>query len=128
MKDILRFIKFSLVGASNTLITIVAYWIFINLFKMNFLLSNTVAYVLGIVNSYFWNTRWVFKDSNADNTVIKFIIVNIVALAASNLCIFILVKNMNINMYISQIVAIGFSMVINFVLNKTWTFEMGDIK
>lgn len=128
MKDILRFIKFSLVGASNTLITIVAYWIFINLFKMNFLLSNTVAYVLGIVNSYFWNTRWVFKDSNANNTVIKFIIVNIVALAVSNLCIFILVKNMNINVYISQIVAIGFSMVINFVLNKTWTFEMGDIK
>lgn len=128
MKDILRFIKFSLVGASNTLITIVAYWIFINLFKMNFLLSNTVAYVLGIVNSYFWNTRWVFKDSNANNTVIKFIIVNIVALAASNLCIFILVKNMNINMYISQVVAIGFSMVINFILNKTWTFEMGDIK
>ncbi len=80
----LRFIKFSLVGASNTLITIVAYWIFINLFKMNFLLSNTVAYILGIVNSYFWNTRWVFKDSNADNTVIKFVIVNIVALAASN--------------------------------------------
>lgn len=128
MKDMLRFIKFSLVGASNTLITIVAYWIFINLFKMSFLLSNTVAYILGIVNSYFWNTRWVFKDSNADNTVIKFIIVNIVALAASNFCIFILVKNMNINMYISQIVAIGFSMVINFILNKTWTFEMGDIK
>jgi putative flippase GtrA len=51
---------------------------------MNFLLSNTVAYILGIVNSYFWNTRWVFKDSNADNTVIKFVIVNIVALAASN--------------------------------------------
>lgn len=128
MKDILRFIKFSLVGASNTLITIIAYWIFINLFKMNFLLSNTIAYVLGIVNSYFWNTRWVFKDSSANNTIIKFIIVNIIALAASNLCIFILVKNMNSNMYISQIVAIGFSMVINFVLNKTWTFEMGDVK
>lgn len=127
MKDISRFIKFSLVGASNTVITIVAYWVLINLFNMNFLWSNTIAYILGIINSYFWNTKWVFKDSSANNTLIKFIIVNVIALAVSNLCIFILVKNMNINMYIAQIIAIGFSMIINFILNKIWTFEMGGI-
>lgn len=125
MKDIFRFIKFSLVGASNTLITIACYWICINVLKINFLMSNTIAYVFGVINSYFWNTKWVFKDSTANNKLIKFIIVNLVALSASNLCIFILVKNMNINIYAGQLAAIGFSMIINFVLNKSWTYEMG---
>ena len=58
-----KLLKFGLVGIFNTLITIISFWILLK-FGMNYLIANTIAYLIGVANSYYWNKNWVFKPNN----------------------------------------------------------------
>ena len=49
-----KLLKFGLVGIFNTLITIISFWILLK-FGMNYLIANTIAYLIGVANSYYWN-------------------------------------------------------------------------
>ena len=56
----------------------------------------------------------------------KFLTVNLIVLAFNTLCLFILVNKFTFNALIAQIFAIGVGIVINFVLNKIWTFNQNE--
>lgn len=118
-----KFLKFGLVGILNTLITIISYIMLIE-FGMNYLVANCVSYFIGVINSYYWNKNWVFQSASKDLTLIlKFLAVNLVVLAFNTIILFILVDKLLINKFISQFFAIGIGMIINFFLNKLWTFN-----
>lgn len=65
-----QFIKFGIVGLSNTIISYVLYVgvIFIlNPFglKWDFFVANIVSFVLSVLWSFYWNNKYVFKvESN----------------------------------------------------------------
>ncbi|PFB61279.1 GtrA family protein [Bacillus cereus] len=121
-----KLLKFGLVGIFNTLITIISFWILLR-FGMNYLVANTIAYLIGVANSYYWNKNWVFKPNNKGTSMFfKFLTVNLIVLAFNTLCLFILVDKLALNALIAQIFAIGVGMVINFVLNKIWTFNQTE--
>lgn len=82
-----------------------------------------MGYISGLINSYFWNLRWTFKHKHSFLVLMKFLTVNIIALTLNLTIMKILVGNLNINEYLSQIVAIGFSTIINFLGNNFWTFK-----
>lgn len=121
-----KFIKFGLVGVLNTGITIFSYAILVYVFKMYFILANIIAYFLGMINSYIWNKNWVFKVKESHFLIyIKFVVVNIFVLGLNTLGLFILVDIYEINKMISQILVVGISTIINFLLTKLWTFSQG---
>ena len=118
------FLKFGTVGVLNTGITIVSYMIFI-FFGINYLLANIFAYGLGVINSYFWNRRWVFKETQKTNqqyVFVKFVLVNLLTLGITTGILFILVQYLYIQEIIAQVLATGVGLIFNFLLNKTWTF------
>lgn len=59
--NIIQFIKFGLVGVSNTLVNYVVYLIFISL-GFGIVISNTFGFILSVLNAYFWGSRFVFKE------------------------------------------------------------------
>ncbi|MDM5237014.1 sugar translocase [Bacillus cereus] len=121
-----KLLKFGLVGIFNTLITIISFMILVKL-GMNYLVANTISYLIGVANSYYWNKNWVFKPNNKSTSMFfKFLTVNLIVLAFNTLCLFILVDKLAFNPFIAQIFAIGVGMVINFVLNKIWTFNQTE--
>lgn len=56
-----QFLKFGLVGISNTLISEVVYVIIVCL-KGHYVLASTAGFVLSIFNAYYWNNKYVFKE------------------------------------------------------------------
>ncbi|MGG0723476.1 GtrA family protein [Bacillus mycoides] len=121
-----KFLKFGLVGIANTLITIISYVILVKL-GMNYLVANTLSYSIGVANSYYWNKNWVFQSNGKDLSIfIKFLTVNLIVFAFNTLSLFILVAKFSINEFIAQIFAIGIGMMINFFLNKMWTFSQTE--
>ena len=52
--------KFGIVGASNTVISYVVYAILVYL-GMHYLAANVIAYFAGVINSFIWNSKYVFK-------------------------------------------------------------------
>lgn len=56
-----QFLKFGLVGLSNTLISETVYVVIVCL-KGHYLLASTTGFVLSVFNAYYWNSRYVFKE------------------------------------------------------------------
>ena len=90
-KSLIQLIKFALVGASNTVVDMIvntALSFVLNLFfKGGWIvyLAKAVGYGCGLLNSYFWNSRWTFKEERRRDAreKISFVAVNIAVLLIS---------------------------------------------
>ncbi len=119
----IQFIKFSIVGVSNTLITILIYNL-LRHFNVGINAANVIGYSVGTLNSYIWNRNWVFSTKGKQSKlIVKFIIVNLITLAFNTAAMNVLVHNFSINDRLAQLAATSLGMIINYVLNKLWTFK-----
>ena len=99
-------------------------FLFIEFSWVNYILANIIAYSLATINSYIWNSKWVFKYNNEKLvSSLKFIIVNLVGLILNTIILFILVDMFNINKIISLVMATGVVMIINYISNRLWVFK-----
>ncbi|TYS69788.1 GtrA family protein [Sutcliffiella horikoshii] len=117
-----RLLKFGTVGVFNTLITFASFTILYYL-GLNYLVANVIGYCLGVLNSYYWNKRWVFQDNRKRASIFyKFIAVNVLTLGVQTLFLFLLVNKLGLQPVLANLVAIGASLFINYFLNAKWTF------
>ncbi len=64
MKDrsnLWQFIKFAMVGVSNTFISEGMYAVLI-FFRMHYLPASFIGFSLSVVNAYYWNNKYVFRE------------------------------------------------------------------
>lgn len=61
---IIQLFKYGIVGALNTLLTLVVIFFCKSLLNLNPYVSNAIGYFVGLVNSFIWNRIWVFKASD----------------------------------------------------------------
>jgi putative flippase GtrA len=123
MKELFRFIRFGIVGVMNTLITIVSFWI-LSKIGVGYITANIISYLIGVVNSYFFNSRWVFKvDSKKSSRGVRFLIINLIVLVINTGLLILFVDKVGLNKYVAQILVIGICMVLNYFLNRKWTFS-----
>ncbi len=119
----MSFIKFALVGCLNTGITIGTYSLLTYL-NVNYIIANIIGYSLGTLNSYVWNKNWVFKSTQEHKKLLfKFIIVNLLTLGFNTSLLYLLVDKLHGSKFISQLFVTAVGLVINFSLNKIWTFK-----
>ena len=118
-----KFIKFGLVGVLNTVITIIVF----NLLRtigVDMIVANIIGFISGMINSYFWNNRWVFKSNSKDiNTICKFVVVNLIVMAINTMILILLAEKIGINEIMAQVMALTITTAINFIGNKFWTFN-----
>lgn len=121
--NIKQFIRFCIVGAINTLISFIVYSGLVYL-GINYLISNILGYVTGLLNSFLLSKSFVFKIKRTSiNTTLKFIMVYGFTLAMNTIFLFLLVNKFLLNKYIAQVFVIGLGTMINFIGNKLWTFN-----
>lgn len=121
-----RIMKFGTVGIFNTLITFISYTILLSV-GLHYIAANVIAYSLGVLNSYYWNKNWVFQADNGQKGLfIKFIIVNLITLCLNTYSLYLLVDYLKLHPVFSQVIAIGVGMIVNYVLNQKWTFNIKD--
>ncbi len=61
-KGFWQFIKFALVGVSNTLISEIVYAILV-FFKMHYLPASFIGFMLSVLNAYYWSNKYVFTEN-----------------------------------------------------------------
>lgn len=117
--DFTRFIKFGLVGVLNTIINWVLF-ILLNSIGVYYIISNIIAYSISTLNSYLWNSKWVFKynGDNVNQTTFKFITLNIIGLVLNTIILFLLVDIIKLPKIISLIITTGIVMILNYFINK----------
>lgn len=156
LSSLIQFIKFGLVGVSNTAISygieMLCYYVlfkntkFIGILNLLALLgistdgnnvkiviTTVIAFVVSVSNSYFWNNRYVFgsgKKSFSEHfkTYFKtFACYGITGLILSPI-IKILLTKISVPFFIASLGALVITIPLNFVRNKFWAFKSKPTK
>ena len=126
--DLIKLIRFSIVGVGNTLVNWGIFFI-LNAFGVYYIISNIIAYIIeyiiATINSYIWNSLWVFKYGQGldINTSVKFFILNLVGLTANTTIMYILVYILNLNKFMALVLASVVVVIMNYTINKLWVFK-----
>ena len=126
--DLIKLIRFSIVGFGNTLVNWSIFFI-LNAFGVYYIISNIIAYIIAYIiatiNSYIWNSLWVFKYGQGldINTSVKFFILNLVGLTANTTIMYILVYILNLNKFMALVLASVVVVIMNYTINKLWVFK-----
>ena len=122
--DLIKLIRFSIVGVGNTLVNWITFFI-LNAFGVYYIISNIIAYIIATINSYIWNSLWVFKYGQGlnINTSVKFFILNLVGLTINTTIMYILVDILNFNKFMALVLASVVVVIMNYTINKLWVFK-----
>lgn len=124
----LQFVKFGIVGVSNTLVSLAVYYIFLWL-GWNMYLGNALGFVMGTLNAYFWNSRFVFKKGQKEknsSVVIKTYLSYGFSLLLSEGLLFVWVELLSISDTVAPLINLLITVPLNFVMNKLWVYGKGE--
>lgn len=122
---VMQVAKFMTVGVLNTLIDAGAYFILTRGLGLLALpvLAKGISYVVGMINSFFWNRNWTFKSqTSTSGAAFLFTLTHIVALGINA---GVMALSINV-LALPEIIGIGLAtisaFVWNFALNKLIVF------
>ena len=118
-----QFIKFIIIGFSNLAISLLTYYILV-LLNITYQIAHVFAFILGSINGYFWNKKWVFKkNGDIKATLIKFYISYIFTWLISAVLLYLWIDIFKISAFIAPILNLFITTPINYILNKIWVFK-----
>ena len=126
--SLMQFVKFGIVGLSNTLISYVVYLLSM-LMGMHYLVGNTLGFIFSVLNSFYWNNKYVFRESTGEKrsilkTLVKtFMAYAITGLILANILLIIWVDVLHIPKLFGPIINLIITIPLNFVINKLWAFK-----
>lgn len=130
----LQFIRFGIVGLSNTLISYLTY-LFVLLFLkqinyfigFDYIVSQGIAFFIGVIWSFLLNNKFVFGNKENKNLLITFLKVLIsysfTGLFLNSLLLYFWVQILDVSEFIAPIINLLVSVPLNFILNKNWAFK-----
>jgi len=122
---LLQFIKFGVVGVSNTLIALAVYYLCIFL-GMHYIMANTLGFLISVINAYFWNSKFVFRQNNKRNLVTSFGKVFMsygFTFLLGTLLLYLWVDVFEISDKIAPLINLCITTPLNFLLNKFWAMK-----
>ena len=125
-KTVIQIAKFMTVGVLNTAIDAGAYFALTRWLGLGSapVLAKGIAYVIGMLNSFFWNRKWTFGDKgNIWRAAGLFTLTHIFALAINAGTMALVLDMLKLPEIIAWGAATGASFLWNFVLNKLVVFK-----
>lgn len=128
---IIQFIKFGLVGISNTVVSWICYYVILWIDDDLYMLGSLVGTVVSIANAFSWNDRFVFKGKENDwKSRLKRLGKTYVSYGGTSLLSMLLlwveVQLFGVNKVIAPVVNLLITIPLNFLINKFWTFRNGE--
>lgn len=121
-----RFLTYLVVGVSTFILDLGMYYSLIHFFGVNYLLSATLGYIIGITLNYVFSRKYVFAETERQvhTGYLIFIGIAIIGLCIITTCMYILVDLLQFNYVISRIVVAGLVGVWNFYTNSRHNFKV----
>ncbi len=144
-----QFIKFGIVGLSNTALSYIIYAVLVYL-GLHYIVASVISFMLSVLNSFYWNKRYVFvpdkdNDNNKDGdndphqqkhqqerqqkygfwgALLKtYASYALTGFVLQNILLFVFISALNLSEYIAPLLSLAVTVPLNFVLNKKWAFK-----
>ncbi len=122
---LLKFVKFSIVGAGGVIIDFALTYLCKEKLKINKYVSNSIGFIVAATSNYILNRIWTFGSENPQiaTEYARFILVSVVGLGINNTVLWLLHGKGKYNFYLSKIASVGIATLWNFFANYTFTFS-----
>src|ERR1700682_2283286 len=122
---IVQFLKFGIVGVSNTLLTFATYTLLLKVFGVWYLAASAIGFLVGAINGFLLNRRWTFKEHVGDAlTPVRWGVVQGGGLGLNEALLYLLVAGAHVDKLLSQAFATAIVTVLTFLANRAWTFRV----
>jgi len=122
---LVQFVKFGIVGISNTLLTLVVYTVLLKVFGVWYLAASAIGFAVGATNGFLLNRRWTFREHVGDAlTPVRWGIVQSGGLAINEGLLYLLVHDGRLDKLVAQVCATAVVTVTTFIVNRAWTFRV----
>lgn len=125
MPVVAQFLKFGLVGVSNTLLTFVVFTILVQEVGVWYVAASAIGFVVGASNGFLLNRSWTFRGhGGGSGAAARWAVVQGTGLLADLGLIYAFVSGAGLPKLVGQALAIGIVVGATFFANRTWTFKM----
>jgi len=96
--------------------------------KYDYIIANTVAFLVAVYWSFYWNSRKVFHFSTKDKALRRrallrsYLCYGLTGIVLNNVLSTIWIKGLGISKYIAPLINLLFTIPINYLTNKKWAF------
>jgi putative flippase GtrA len=121
---LVQFVKFGIVGVSNTLLAFAIYTLLLKVFGVWYLAASAIGFIAGAVNGFLLNRRWTFSGHVGDAlTPVRWAIVQSCGLGLNLALLYVFVHDAHLDELLAQACATGVVTVLTFLVNRAWTFR-----
>ena len=119
---IFRFFKFGIVGMSGMVIDFSITFLLKEKLKIHRYVASSTGFIAAATSNWFLNRLWTFQSNNPRIIVEygTFIIISVIGLAINNSFLYLFEKKLKF--YVAKLLAIGVTMLWNFLANYYITF------
>lgn len=127
-EQFLEFLKFGIVGISNTVISYVTYAALVFL-GSHYLVASVISFAVSVLNSFYWNSKYVFVLGEGESrspirTLWKtFCAYAFTGLFLNNVLLILEVGIFGINEYVAPLLNLIVSVPVNYLINKFWAYR-----
>lgn len=129
-----QFVKFGIVGVSNTLLSFAIYfvaWKALNAMGLRgqarYLTAQVISFVIGVLWSFYWNNKMVFSSEKKGtiwpSLVKTFISYSFTGLFLNSILMILWVQVFGMSELLAPLLNLIISVPLNFILNKYWAFK-----
>lgn len=126
-EEILRLLKFAVIGVSNTLVDYLVFFLLNNILLTGYGVNQAISYTCGMLNSFVLNRRWTFSDFRRNRKLpeqfLLFMAINGISLAVTVGAMAMLAYTLGMNVYIAKALVILIAQAINFLGYRLWVFR-----
>jgi putative flippase GtrA len=122
---LVQFVKFGIVGVSNTLLFFSIYTVLLKVFGVWYLAASAIGFTIGAINGFMLNRRWTFRGHVGDAlTPVRWGVVQGCGLGLNEGLLYLFVDGATLDKLLGQAFATVIVTVITFLVNRAWTFRM----
>ncbi|MBR5773224.1 MAG: YfhO family protein, partial [Clostridia bacterium] len=125
-------ISYVIFGVLTTVVNFLVYFLLYNLFNINYIVSNTVAWIAAVVFAYFTNKRFVFNDTDecdGDNVrkFLTFTAGRLLTFLIETLWLTITISMFRMNANVSKVAVAVIVVIVNYFISKFFVFSDGKM-
>ena len=119
-----QFIKYGIVGASNTVLTFVIYTVLVEALGVQYVIALLAGYLAGSLNSYLLNRHWTFRAGHLAHASVgpRFAVVQIVAIGVNTALLVLFVDDLHVHKILAQAILTVPVLAVTFFINRAWSF------
>jgi putative flippase GtrA len=134
LQSLVQFVKFGLVGVTNTAVSYVINILVLKLLQpyhlsWDYVAGNVVAFVLSVLWSFYWNNKYVFRKGegqtrNLGRALLKtYVAYGLTGIVLANALSYVWINVFGVSKYVAPLINLVISIPLNFIINKFWAFR-----